>query len=60
MLDNIPGPLSASFLTGNILQYHNPDGWDFEQDLEENYRGVVKLSGLLGISTCSLQLGLGS
>ncbi|KAJ6618197.1 cytochrome P450 [Mycena sp. CBHHK59/15] len=47
-LDNIPGPPSASFLLGNVLQYHNPDGWDFQQDLEENYGAVVKLSGFLG------------
>ncbi|KAJ7488873.1 cytochrome P450 [Mycena latifolia] len=47
-LDTIPGPPSKSFLTGNLLQYHNPDGWEFQRELEENYGGVVRLRGLLG------------
>ncbi|KAJ6607875.1 cytochrome P450 [Mycena sp. CBHHK59/15] len=48
VLNNIPGPPSKSFLTGNLLQYHNPNGWDFQQDIEENFGGVVRLRGLLG------------
>ncbi|KAJ6532314.1 cytochrome P450 [Mycena vulgaris] len=48
VLDNIPGPPRKSFVTGNLIQYTNPDGWDFHKELEENYGQVVKLHGLLG------------
>ncbi|KAJ6587621.1 cytochrome P450 [Mycena vulgaris] len=50
VLDNIPGPPRKSFVTGNLTQYTNPDGWDFHKELEENYGQVVKLHGLLGVS----------
>ncbi|KAJ6587592.1 cytochrome P450 [Mycena vulgaris] len=48
VLDNIPGPPRKSFVTGNLIQYTDPDGWDFHKELEENYGQVVKLHGLLG------------
>ncbi|KAJ7776521.1 cytochrome P450 [Mycena maculata] len=46
VLDNIPGPSPKSFITGNLTQYHDPDGCEFQQDIEENYGQVVKLHGL--------------
>ncbi|KAJ6596626.1 cytochrome P450 monooxygenase [Mycena sp. CBHHK59/15] len=46
-LDNIPGPPPASFLVGNLAQFHDRDGWEFHKTLEE-YQGVVKIHGLLG------------
>ncbi|KAJ7288851.1 cytochrome P450 [Mycena rebaudengoi] len=47
-LNNLDGPKPSSFLTGNLSDFHNPDGWDFHQDLEQNYGQVVKIRGLLG------------
>ncbi|KAJ7667038.1 cytochrome P450 [Mycena rosella] len=49
VLDNIPGPPLKSLFTGNLLQYHDPDGWAFHKNLEENYGGVVKLNGFFGV-----------
>ncbi|KAJ7479368.1 cytochrome P450 [Mycena galericulata] len=48
VLDNIPGPSRTSLLTGNLTEYHNLDGWEFHQELEENYGQVVKIHGLFG------------
>ncbi|KAJ7935803.1 cytochrome P450 [Mycena leptocephala] len=48
VLDNVPGPPRTSIMTGNLAQFHNPDDWGFQQQLEENYGGVVKIQGLLG------------
>ncbi|KAJ7289426.1 cytochrome P450 [Mycena rebaudengoi] len=47
-LDNIPGPPSNSFITGNLAQFHAPDAWEFHKTLEQEYQGVVKIHGLLG------------
>ncbi|KAJ7702762.1 cytochrome P450 [Mycena rosella] len=47
-LDNIPGPPRKSLLIGNLAQYHDPDGWEFQKELEETYGQVVKLHGLFG------------
>ncbi|KAJ7511898.1 cytochrome P450 [Mycena galericulata] len=48
VLDNIPGPRSHSILTGNLTAFHDPDGWEFHKDIEENYGQVVKINGFLG------------
>ncbi|KAJ7457798.1 cytochrome P450 [Mycena latifolia] len=48
VLDNIPGPPSRSPLTGNLLEFRDPNGWEFQRELEENYGGVVLLRGLFG------------
>ncbi|KAJ7458177.1 cytochrome P450 [Mycena latifolia] len=48
VLDNIPGPPRKSFVTGNLTQFHDLDGWAFQKELEENYGQVVKLHGFLG------------
>ncbi|KAJ7476547.1 cytochrome P450 [Mycena latifolia] len=45
---NVPGPPSKSWLTGNLTEYHDPDGWAFQKELEENYAQVVKLHGFFG------------
>ncbi|KAJ7915808.1 cytochrome P450 [Mycena leptocephala] len=47
-LDNIPGPPPTSFLTGNLTEYHDPDDWEFQRKLEQNYGRVVRFQGLLG------------
>jgi hypothetical protein len=41
---------------GNLSDFHNPDGWDFHQDLEQNYGQVVKIRGLLGVSQLFIAL----
>ncbi|KAF7348656.1 Cytochrome P450 [Mycena venus] len=33
----------------NLPAFFDPDGWDFQQDLEENYGEVVKIRGLLSV-----------
>ncbi|KAJ7157698.1 cytochrome P450, partial [Mycena crocata] len=50
VLDLIPGPPAKSFLLGSLLEYHNPDGWEFQRQLEDNYGGVVRIRGLFGSS----------
>ncbi|KAJ3559694.1 hypothetical protein NM688_g181 [Phlebia brevispora] len=48
-LDNIPGPPSPSFLTGNLPRlFHKHAAWAFHKEIAEKYGSVVKLSGLFG------------
>ncbi|KAJ6535604.1 cytochrome P450 [Mycena capillaripes] len=47
-LHNIPGPPSTSILTGNLPDFIDPDGWEFQKALEQDYGQVVKIQGLLG------------
>ncbi|KAJ7867267.1 cytochrome P450 [Mycena leptocephala] len=44
-LDNVPGPPPK---TGKLAQFHDPDGWDFHKEIEENYGQVVKIQGVFG------------
>ncbi|KAJ3475171.1 hypothetical protein NLI96_g12013 [Meripilus lineatus] len=47
-LDNIPGPPSNSFWTGNLRQIlHRHQGWGFNNKLAEEYGSVVRFHGLL-------------
>ncbi|KAJ7227551.1 cytochrome P450 [Mycena rebaudengoi] len=48
VLDNVPGPLPKSLLTGNLAQFHDPDGWLFHKEIEENYGQVVRIQGVFG------------
>ncbi|KAF9036181.1 hypothetical protein BJ165DRAFT_619859 [Panaeolus papilionaceus] len=49
-LNNIPGPPSASIWTGVLKRFYNPiEGWDFHKHLLENYGGVVRIRGVLGV-----------
>ncbi|KAJ6577835.1 cytochrome P450 [Mycena capillaripes] len=48
VVDNIPGPLRKSFINGIMTQFHDPDDWSFQKELEEHYAQVVKIHGLLG------------
>ncbi|KAJ7201862.1 cytochrome P450 [Mycena pura] len=48
VLHNIPGPPRKSFISGNLTQHFNPDDWEFQEDLEQNYGQVVQVNGLLG------------
>jgi hypothetical protein len=34
---------------GNLTEYHDADGWDFQEKLEQNYGRVVRFQGLLGV-----------
>ncbi|KAJ7144611.1 hypothetical protein C8R44DRAFT_725532 [Mycena epipterygia] len=34
-----------------ISEFQDPDGWNFHKDIEENYGQVVKIRGLLRVST---------
>ncbi|KAI0631049.1 cytochrome P450 [Trametes polyzona] len=43
-LQNVPGPSSASFLTGNVLQLMDRQGWSFHRELGRKYGPVVKLN----------------
>ncbi|KAI8972821.1 cytochrome P450 [Trametes punicea] len=47
-LDNIPGPPSPSWMTGNLRQMHNKQGMAFYYDLIEKYGPVVRLHGAHG------------
>ncbi|KAJ3534433.1 hypothetical protein NM688_g7137 [Phlebia brevispora] len=47
-LDNIPGPPSSSFLQGNMREYMDRQGWDFQDQMAEKYGSVVKLHDILG------------
>ncbi|KAI0676514.1 cytochrome P450 [Trametes maxima] len=48
-LDKLPGPPSASILTGNITQLMDRlKGWDFHRKIAEDYGNVVKLHWLFG------------
>ncbi|KAJ6468565.1 cytochrome P450 [Mycena vitilis] len=44
----IPGPPSKSFFTGSLLDFHDPNGWSFQETLESEYGGVVRINGLFG------------
>ncbi|TFK51307.1 cytochrome P450 [Heliocybe sulcata] len=45
---NIPGPASASLLSGNLKQIFDSNGWDFHRSLLEQYGSVAKVAGFLG------------
>ncbi|KAI0763487.1 cytochrome P450 [Trametes elegans] len=47
-LDNLPGPPSPSWMTGNLPQMFNKQGMPFYHDLIENYGPVVQLHGAYG------------
>ncbi|KAF8212641.1 cytochrome P450 [Mycena galopus ATCC 62051] len=47
-LRNLPGPPRKSLITGNLTQFHDPDNWEFQHELEENYGQVVNVHGLFG------------
>ncbi|KAI0822979.1 cytochrome P450 [Trametes gibbosa] len=45
-LDKVQGPPAASFLTGNMLQLMDRQGWKFHREIACNYGSVVKLHWL--------------
>ncbi|KAG6847206.1 hypothetical protein H0H93_009509 [Arthromyces matolae] len=48
-LDNIPGPDSTSFVTGNLGQMFNPSlGWEFNSKLALQYGRVSRIYGMFG------------
>ncbi|KAJ3011615.1 hypothetical protein NUW54_g2118 [Trametes sanguinea] len=49
-LAKVSGPPSASFLTGNLSQLLDKQGWDFHFQIAEQYGSVVKLNWLFGSS----------
>lgn len=70
ILDNVPGPRRKSFITGtgprsyclsfspvrigNLTQYHDPDAWEFQRELEEDYGQVVKVHGPFAVREARL------
>ncbi|TCD66192.1 cytochrome P450-dit2 [Steccherinum ochraceum] len=42
--ENVPGPKPVSRLLGNLPQFFDQQGWEFQRDLSESYGRVVKLS----------------
>ncbi|KAI9063772.1 cytochrome P450 [Trametes sanguinea] len=49
-LAKVPGPPSASLLTGNLSQLLDKQGWDFHFRIAEQYGSIVKLNWLFGSS----------
>ncbi|KAJ3853442.1 cytochrome P450 [Lentinula lateritia] len=47
-LDNVPGPGSASWITGNFKQVFNPGAWGFHEFIAKKYGGMVRLHGPYG------------
>ncbi|KAH9848266.1 cytochrome P450 [Lenzites betulinus] len=47
-LDNLRGPPSPSWLTGNMMQLYDKQGWEFHRDLQTKYGPVSRLQGLFG------------
>ncbi|KII90987.1 hypothetical protein PLICRDRAFT_52656 [Plicaturopsis crispa FD-325 SS-3] len=47
-LDNIPGPPSESFATGNLKQFFSAGSWPFHLDLFAKFGKVVKINALFG------------
>ncbi|KAL1952219.1 hypothetical protein VTO73DRAFT_1368 [Trametes versicolor] len=45
-LDNLPGPPSTSFLTGNITQFASRHSWDFRGELARMYGRTSVIHGL--------------
>ncbi|KAI0333104.1 cytochrome P450 [Cubamyces sp. BRFM 1775] len=46
-LDNIPGPASESFISGNIAKIMNPrEAWDYQTGLVERYGRLFTIHGL--------------
>ncbi|KAJ7789660.1 hypothetical protein B0H14DRAFT_2536023 [Mycena olivaceomarginata] len=49
VLDSVPGLPRQSFIRlGNLTEFNDPDGWEFQQELQESYGQVVKVHGLFG------------
>ncbi|KAM5541911.1 hypothetical protein V8D89_004221 [Ganoderma adspersum] len=46
--DNIPGPPSSSWLTGNLLKLLDHDAWAYTNDLIQTYGPISKLHSFLG------------
>ncbi|KAL7277359.1 hypothetical protein ACG7TL_009219 [Trametes sanguinea] len=49
-LAKVPGPASASLLTGNLSQLLDRQGWGFHFQIAEQYGSIVKLNWLFGSS----------
>ncbi|KAI0078667.1 cytochrome P450 [Panus rudis PR-1116 ss-1] len=47
-LANLPGPRPTSWLKGNLGQFFDRHGWDFQDELAEKYGPVIKLESTLG------------
>ncbi|KAE9385054.1 cytochrome P450 [Gymnopus androsaceus JB14] len=47
-LDNLPGPVSPSWLTGNFLQLFNPYAWKFHESIAKTYGSAVRIHGPFG------------
>ncbi|KAF9238635.1 cytochrome P450 [Melanogaster broomeanus] len=47
-LDNIPGPPSQSWWTGNLKQLFDPYGWSFHQLLDDRFGSLIRTRGLFG------------
>ncbi|KAE9403504.1 cytochrome P450 [Gymnopus androsaceus JB14] len=44
-LDNLPGPVSASWLTGNFQQLFDPKAWKFHESIAKTYGSTVRIHG---------------
>ncbi|EPS98332.1 hypothetical protein FOMPIDRAFT_41436 [Fomitopsis schrenkii] len=47
-LDNIPGPPRGHWMSGNLRQLFNRNGWEFNNSINSDYGSVVKLHGMFG------------
>ncbi|PCH43494.1 cytochrome P450 [Wolfiporia cocos MD-104 SS10] len=48
LLDNVPGPRSHSFWTGNLGQFLSRHGLDFHREISQDYGPIVKVHGPFG------------
>ncbi|KAI0648492.1 cytochrome P450 [Trametes meyenii] len=49
-VDNVPGPATISYLTGNMSKIFGQDRWEYEKDLVRQYGRVLKIHGLFNAS----------
>ncbi|KAJ3717825.1 cytochrome P450 [Lentinula raphanica] len=50
-LDNVAGPDSTSWVTGNFKQLFNPNAWDFHEFLGKKYGSMARLHGPFGTTS---------
>lgn len=47
-LDILPGPSSPSFLSGNIVQLFDIDGWEYHRHVLDRYGRAARITGAFG------------
>ncbi|EAU84602.2 hypothetical protein CC1G_00121 [Coprinopsis cinerea okayama7 len=47
-LDKVPGPRAESWFFGCMLQFFNPNAWDFHAEIAKKYPGITRLPSMQG------------